>query len=347
MTNPAVSVVIAAHDGAAVIGDALASLTAQTFADFEVIVVDDGSTDATRDVVLAYPDERVRLIALEATSGRSRARNRGVAEARGTYIAGLDQNDLCRRDRLARQVVYLERHPRAVLVASAGTIVRDGIAQRSTLPATTTPALIGWLLRLFNPLLWSSVMLRADVAHELDSVARPELRFAEDFDLYHRVSHYGAIARIDTPLVTHRIASGAGNPHPGAAMVASMTALLERVYLPMLGDGAAEAAGLIARHVAVGVPVRDRETLRQLGALIAMLQSSYLDTGHCDRNDVALIRRETAQLWWRIARRAVRTGALSLDDALTVRPDHVDLDRVGLWSRVTGPTRAARRRLTR
>ena len=81
--DPSVSVIIAAYNGAAIIEETLASLQAQTFTDFEVIVVDDGSTDATREVVAAWPDPRVRLIAMERNGGPVIARNRGVAAARG------------------------------------------------------------------------------------------------------------------------------------------------------------------------------------------------------------------------------------------------------------------------
>lgn len=351
MTAPTVSVVMAAYNGAALIGDTLASLEAQSFTDFEVIVVDDGSTDATREVVRARADPRIRLIESETNTGPVRARNRAVAEARGRYVAGLDQDDLCRRDRLARQVAYLESHPRVVLVASAADILDRGAVRRSRLPANTTPALIGWLLQIMNPLVWSSVMLRGDVAHELAPFTRPEILYAEDFDLYHRLRRYGAIARIDDPLVTYRRHAGGASQRHAERMIASAQSVLDAAYAPLLGESGAEAARLVARHVMAGVPVGDRATLRQLGTLIAMLQASYLDSGGgLDRESVRLIRWETARLWWRIARHAVRSGALGLGDALAVRPDHLGLGHAGiddlLLSALVGRARAARRRLT-
>ncbi len=83
MTAPTVSVIMAAYNGAAWLPETLQSLAAQTFPDFEVLVVDDCSTDDTRDLVASWPDARVRLIALGANGGPVRARNRAVAEARG------------------------------------------------------------------------------------------------------------------------------------------------------------------------------------------------------------------------------------------------------------------------
>ena len=95
MTPPAVSVIMAAYNGADLLPATLATLQKQSFTDFEVIVVDDCSKDSTREVLRAWPDPRVRMIALAENGGPVRARNRAFAEARGRYIAGLDQDDLC------------------------------------------------------------------------------------------------------------------------------------------------------------------------------------------------------------------------------------------------------------
>lgn len=350
MNTPTVSVIMAAYNGAGLIEETLVSLEKQTLADFEVIVVDDCSTDDTREILRGWSDPRVRLVEAETNGGPVRARNRALAEARGRYIAGLDQDDLCRPDRLQRQVAYLEANSRVVLVAAAANILEDGAIRRSRLPANTTPALVGWLLQIMNPLVWSSVMLRGDVARELDPFTRPEILYAEDFDLYHRLRRYGAIARIDEPLITYRSHPGGASQCHTARMIGSAETVLGEAYAPLLGDSAEEAAALVARHVMAGVPVASRDALRQLGTLIAMLQASYLDSGSFDRESVKLIRWETARLWWRIGRRAVRSGALGLTDALAVRPDHLGLGHAGiddlLLSGLVGRARAARRRLT-
>lgn len=344
-----VSVVMAAYNGADLIGETLASLGKQTLDDFEVLVVDDCSTDTTRDLVRNWPDRRVRLIESETNSGPVRARNRAVAEATGKYIAGLDQDDLCHPTRLARQVAYLESHPRAAMVATAANILQNGRTRASRLPAHTTPALVGWLLRIMNPLVWSSVMVRGDVAHELDPFTRPEILYAEDFDLYHRIERYGDIARIDDPLVTYRSHSGGASQRHTGRMIASATQVLENAYYQTLGEGAEEAATLIATHIMAGIPVGDRDTLKRLGTLVAMLQASYIDARMPDRESVRLIRWETARLWWRIGRNAVRSGTIGLSDAIAVRPDHLGLGYAGLEdlivSGVIGRARAARRRL--
>lgn len=153
MSAPVVSVVMAAYNGAALIGETLESLATQTLGEFEAIVVDDRSTDDTLAVLRGWPDGRVRAIALEENGGPVRARNRAFAEARGRYIAGLDQDDLCRPERFARQVAYLEANPDVALVGSDTAVLVDGAIRPPRHPANTTPRLTEWLLRIENP--WS------------------------------------------------------------------------------------------------------------------------------------------------------------------------------------------------
>ena len=115
MPAPLVSVVIPTYNRPALLAETLRSVFAQTFTDYEVIVVNDGSTDDTEARLRAYGD-RVRLIT-QANQGIGAARNRGLDEARGRYIALLDHDDLWLPQKLASQVSFFERHPKCVAVS--------------------------------------------------------------------------------------------------------------------------------------------------------------------------------------------------------------------------------------
>lgn len=330
MTVPVVSVIMAAYNGASLIGETLDSLARQTLADFEVVVVDDCSSDATREVVRAYPDRRVRLIEAATNGGPVRARNIALAHARGTHIAALDQDDLCHPQRLERQVAWLAAHPGCVLVATDAQLLNDGQLSPSHLPPATTPALLAWLLKLRNPLVWSSAMIRGETARSLSPFSNPDRLYAEDFDLYHRLARLGGIARIDAPLVTYRCHAGGASQRFTTTMIASAAEVLAEAYATPFGAGAGEAARLVAQHVMAHTPVPDRSTLHRLGETIARLQSHHLATTTLGAEDIRLIKWETARLWWRIGRHAIRSGRLGIGDALMVRPDHLGLGHAGL-----------------
>ena len=347
MTAPTVSVVMAAYNGAALIGETLRSLAAQTFTDFEIVVVDDRSTDDTLALLRGWPDPRLRVIAAEANGGPVRARNRAIAEARGRYIAALDQDDLCRPERLARQVAHLDDNPGIVLLGCATTVLREGTIARSGHPSHVTPALTRWLLQIENPLVWSSVMLRAAAARQLSPFTRPELLYAEDFDLYHRIGAFGAIARLDEELLIYRLHAGGASQRYEETMEASAARVLAEAYAPVFDDAAEEAAALVVAHLMRGKPVPDRATLARLGQYLVALQAHHLAAHPPSDTDRRLIRWETARRWARVVRGALRDGTIGLGDALAVRPPHLGLGHAGLeellWSRLVGRVRRARR----
>jgi len=349
MTIPTVSVVMAAYNGAALIGETLASLQAQTLTDFEVVIVDDCSTDTTRDVVRTFPDPRIRLIESEVNQGPVRARNRAVAAARGRYLAGLDQDDLCRPTRLARQVAYLDTHPDTVVLATAAALLEKGVIVPARLPPVTTPPMVEWLLWVMNPLVWSSVMIRAETARGLDPFTRPDQLYAEDFDLYHRLSKVGRVARLDEELLIYRSHTGGASQRFTDTMAASAGQVLAGRYAEVFNDAEARAAGVVA-HVMLRKPVPDRATLARLGQTLAMLQQHFLGQRKVDAESRTLIRWETARLWGRIHQVALKSGTISLGDALAVRPDHLGLGHAGidglLVARALGGMRAAKRRVT-
>ncbi len=338
--GPTVSVVMAAYNGAALIGETLASLAAQTLTDWEAIVVDDCSTDDTRSLVAGWPDPRVRLVALAENGGPVRARNRALAETRGRYVAGLDQDDLCLPDRFARQVAYLDAHPHVALLGTAVDFLKAGRVGPSTYSDTTTPALTGWLSWIGNPLVWSTAMVRGDVARALDPFTRPDILYAEDFDLYHRVRPYGEIARLDQVLLHYRQHEGGASQRFTERMEASATRVLAEAHAAVLGDEAISVARLLVTHHMGGRPVPDRATLRRLGDALATLQAAYLDRHRPSAADRRLIKWETARRWARIGRTGLRAGTLSVTDLVAVRPAHLGLGYAGPaalgWSRAVG-----------
>ncbi|WP_300908493.1 glycosyltransferase family A protein, partial [uncultured Desulfovibrio sp.] len=108
---PRITVAMPAHNAAPYINEAVDSILGQTCRDFELLVVDDGSTDDTARRVEAYADKRLRLIRLKSNQGRAAARNAALDEARGAYLAWMDADDMAMPRRLEKQAAFLDARP--------------------------------------------------------------------------------------------------------------------------------------------------------------------------------------------------------------------------------------------
>jgi glycosyltransferase involved in cell wall biosynthesis len=143
LTPPAVSVVLPTYNRAYIVGEAIQSVLAQSFTDFELIVVDDASGDESRRIVASFPDRRIRYLRHPVNRGCSAAYNTGLHACRAPLVAILDSDDLWSADKLARCVDFLSRYPAAAAVFS-DTAKTDG-GQRLESFIRATPVLGPWL----------------------------------------------------------------------------------------------------------------------------------------------------------------------------------------------------------
>ncbi|MCB9781532.1 MAG: glycosyltransferase family 2 protein [Candidatus Omnitrophica bacterium] len=115
--TPTLTVFMPVYNAEKYVGIAIQSVLDQTYSDFEFLIVDDGSTDGTAEVIGSFDDPRIRVIHQE-NQGCYPARNRAIAEARGEYLANMDADDLILPEKFEKQIKYLEEHPEVVLVAT-------------------------------------------------------------------------------------------------------------------------------------------------------------------------------------------------------------------------------------
>ncbi|MBF0625663.1 MAG: glycosyltransferase [Magnetococcales bacterium] len=211
MTQPRVTVLMAVCNGAAYLPEALESLEVQTLADFELLVVEDGSTDATPDILRrqAQRDPRLRILTNPGNLGLTRSLNLGLEQARGEFVARQDADDRSRPDRLARQCAFLERHPEVGLVGGECAYLDPaGRPRPKHDPAPATEDLtIRWLALFDNPFYHSTMMFRRSLVTGQGLRYNPELFCAQDFDLWSRMLDCTQGANLDPaqPLVDYRI----------------------------------------------------------------------------------------------------------------------------------------------
>lgn len=203
---PAVSVLMSVHDGAPWIARAVASVLAQTERDLELIVIDDGSTDATPALLAAEHDARLRVHRQERT-GLTRALNRALGLARADLIARLDADDTALPERLARQRAFLAAHPE---VGVLGTAAREldvaGALVRTLCPPVDDAALRRALIRA-NPFVHSSMMVRRALLVQARGYDET-LPVAQDYELWMRLAGVTRLANLAEVLVERRLGPG-------------------------------------------------------------------------------------------------------------------------------------------
>jgi glycosyltransferase involved in cell wall biosynthesis len=203
MTGPAVSVVLPVRDGEPYVAAALSSIIEQSFADLEVIVVDDGSTDGTPGILRAVRDARVRVIT-QGTLGVPRALNRAIAEARGAVIARMDADDVALPERLQRQLEFLQSHPDVGLLGTgAREVDRAGRVVRTIVPPAGD-AEIRRALVWANPFVHASVVFHRQ-AFEAAGGYDPSFPVAQDYELWTRMASVTRMANLAEPLLLRRL----------------------------------------------------------------------------------------------------------------------------------------------
>jgi glycosyltransferase involved in cell wall biosynthesis len=221
ISDPRVSVIIPAYNAAAYVAQAAESALAQTFAELEVIVVDDGSSDHTGEILAIYGD-RIQYIRQD-NRGPSAARNVAIAHARGEYLAFLDADDLWLPQKLERQVPLLDAQPDVALAYSLATIV-DGDGRERQMGGR--PQLVGqgqpqptWMIAELIP--GNCIPLLTAVARrrEVESAGMFDERIAhsEDWDLWFRLSRLGPAVFLQEALAQYRVLSEARTAAVGAS----------------------------------------------------------------------------------------------------------------------------------
>jgi glycosyltransferase involved in cell wall biosynthesis len=206
VTPPAVSVLMAVHNGGPFVDEAVASVLGQSDGDLELIVVDDGSTDDTPDRLAAVVDARLH-VHRQARTGLTRALNRALALSGAALVARLDADDVALPERLARQRAFLAAHPEVGLLGTAAR-ERDpaGALVRVVRPPVDDAALRRALIRA-NPFVHSSVMVRRELLARVGGYDE-RLAVAQDYDLWMRLARLTRLATLPEVLVVRRLGAG-------------------------------------------------------------------------------------------------------------------------------------------
>ncbi|WP_157971731.1 glycosyltransferase family 2 protein [Halorussus litoreus] len=203
--SPDVSVLISVYNEEPYVEEAIESILTQTYDDFELVVIDDGSTDGTRARLRNVDDPRMKYVENDRNVGFVRTLNQGLDMCSGKYVARMDADDVARRDRIEKQVRFLESHPEVGIVGSYWENFADETESTQLVTVPETDAEIRWNVLLHCPFGHPTVLLRRRVLEDKDLRYSPHYSEIEDYELWPRVLKHTQGANIPEPLLAHRV----------------------------------------------------------------------------------------------------------------------------------------------
>lgn len=204
LKTPEISVILPVYNGEKYLRDAIDSILNQTFMDFELIIIDDGSRDDSASIIKSYQDKRIILIQ-QRNKGLSAALNVGISKSSGKYIARMDADDISLPQRLEKQISFLEKHPDigivgtwAIMMTEEGEDIYIADIPQNDLGARE-------LLAKSSPFFHGSVMFRRSIFDSCGPYPEEIGLQVEDWVLWHQFATRTKLANIGRPLFKHRI----------------------------------------------------------------------------------------------------------------------------------------------
>jgi len=273
------SVVLPVYNGGEYLAEAIESVLNQSFEGFELIIIDDGSTDQSAEIIAEYKDSRIRFYS-QGNKGLSATLNRGILLAKGEFVARQDQDDICFPLRFEKQINWFHAYPEAGMVGTAAEIWQGNKKTERTLQHPKEDSLIRFGLLFDNHFVHSSVMIRKAVLGDVGGYAEDLSRQPpEDYELWSRVMKAYDLGNLDDILMVYREVEGSMsrtgvNPFVPNLIRISSENLAWASGIPV---DAPELIALASLHRGVyeGVPrdVNIRQIIRVLKAAVSNIQS--------------------------------------------------------------------------
>ena len=204
--KPLVTVVIPAFNEEKYIKQAIESILAQTYSNWEMLIVDDASTDSTLRIARGFQDSRIRIVTNSINKGAGAAQNRGFTSARGSLIAILAADDIAYPERLQTQAKYMSEHPNIGVLSTGYAVINELGEKVKDVQFHIDPLQAKWKLLFGNPVAAPTVMFRAKIIVEC-GMYDESLRYGEDMEYWGRICprwNIAIIPRILTKYRTHR-----------------------------------------------------------------------------------------------------------------------------------------------
>ncbi|MCW3076085.1 MAG: glycosyltransferase [Bacteroidetes bacterium] len=201
--SPFISVLLPVYNAGKFLHESIESILNQTFSDFELIIINDGSKDNSKEIIKSFNDSRIIFIDQE-NIGLAASLNKGLGLAKGRFIARQDNDDISLPQRFEKQLIYFEQNPEVDLLGTAAEITDEqGRPTRRFHRHSSDPLTLKFALLFNNPFVHSSVMFRKTVIEKTGPYSTDTAVF-EDYDLWSRIARVANVSNLDEYLVKYR-----------------------------------------------------------------------------------------------------------------------------------------------
>jgi glycosyltransferase involved in cell wall biosynthesis len=298
---PRIAVVLPVHNGEKYIREAIQSVLDQTFTDFELLVIDDGSTDNTLQIISGFVDLRLRVIPFASHRGLALALNTGMIESRSEFIARMDADDICMPRRFERQVLFLKNHPD---ISICGTWMREfGTVRAHSCPPTDAEHVraslfFGWAMN--HP----TLMLRRSFLERFSLLYKDQ--FCEDLEFLITASQFTRLANIPECLIKYRRHNYQFSAVYRQQQRDALEKLLVRQLRVLVPEATDDEEQFHVDFVNASVP---SSQLRQAGNWLHRLDSANREKRIYD---IEYFRRALRQIWYRAHRMQAVSGGVDV-----------------------------------
>jgi len=313
---PKVSVLMSVYNGETHLAEAIDSILAQTFTDFELVIVEDGSTDSTPAILARYAaqDARIKIVPNAQNIGLTRSLNRGLATCSGELIARMDADDIATPQRLVEQVAYMDDHPAIGLLCGDITLINEnGVLLQAGKPVYGVGAshhYLTWQLLWTNPIPHMTVMMRKAVLDAHGLSYQPEYNTAEDHELWARLAQHTQIIRLALVWAAHRRIPTSVSHSRREQQLATQYRVVHREYCRLLGENT-PASATRTLFEALYFATNTEEDFSGAAEVVrqAFLRQGDADSARVKEDAVwqltklarrARTRRQALGIWWRL-----------------------------------------------
>ncbi|HLP51911.1 MAG TPA: glycosyltransferase family 2 protein [Chitinophagales bacterium] len=305
MSAPAISVLMPVYNGASYLATAIDSILNQTFTDFELLLINDGSTDSSENIIHSYADPRIRYIKNETNIRLIATLNKGIELCRGKYIVRMDADDISELNRLQLQYDFMESHPGIALCGSWFKMFGE---QNNIIKYTGTHDAIRMKMLYQCHFCHPSVIIRTAMIKTIEPKFDAAFIHAEDYEFFARITEKFETANIQRVLLNYRFHAGSVSTQNKSTQVSNSVIIKKRMFAKMGIDATDEDLQLY-QSIEQHEYKKSIDYLMKSKLLLEKMCAANNSSGYMNKQ---FVQQYLGQLWFNVAYNLSALGPVAL-----------------------------------